>query len=151
MKRLGCFILLLIALGEPVRAQKMDLTPLQLKAIASHVVVGTVQRIYERKEVSRDWVTTRYVAEVRVRAVEKGGGIAQDGLLYIRYWRQTWVARHSGRGTEGHRGLPAEGATLRIYLSRYTYDGFGPNLDGGFNVIGGNGFEKLPVEQSREQ
>ena len=46
----------------------------------------------------------------------------------------------------GHMGTPVEGDTVRVYLARNAYDGFTmDNTDGGFNVIGGNGFEKLTV------
>jgi hypothetical protein len=51
-------------------------------------------------------------------------------------------------GTNGHRGCPSEGATLRIYLARNAYDGFSDdNKDGGFNVIGANGFEEMPEKK----
>jgi hypothetical protein len=47
--------------------------------------------------------------------------------------------------TSGHRGLPEEGDRVRVYLARNAYDGFtDQNEDGGYNVIGANGFELLP-------
>ena len=36
-----------------------------------------------------------------------------------------------------------DGATIRAYLARNACDGFGETKDGGFNVIGANGFEKV--------
>jgi hypothetical protein len=85
------------------------------------------------------------VAEIRVDECTKGAGLAKGDLVYARYWQRAW--RGAGQpypSTIGHRGLPATGDTLRVYLARNAYDGFtSANNDGGFNVIGANGFEKL--------
>jgi hypothetical protein len=120
------------------------MTPAGLSKTATHVIVGDVLQIFERKHSDQDWNTTYYVAEVRVNEVEKGSEVVRNQLVYVRYWRRTRV--DPGRvvfSTSGHRGLPKEGETLRIYLSRNAYDGFGTTTDGGFNVIGANGFEKI--------
>ncbi len=38
--------------------------------------------------------------------------------------------------------------TVRVYLARSAYDGFGyGNKDGGFNVIAPNGFEKIKSDK----
>jgi hypothetical protein len=129
----------------PVRAEKVNLSPEQLRRTATHVVTGQVTAVYARTETEGDWKYTRYVAEVRVGECEKGDGIKKGDLVYVRYWRRSWV----GKGpvppsTAGHRGLPREGDSIRAYLARNAYDGFDPNnKDGGFNVIGANGFEPL--------
>ena len=78
-------------------------------------------------------------------AVEKGEGLATGGLVYARYWTRRFAGRMPPPSTNGHRGIPEEGNRMRIYLARNAYDGFGETKDGGFNVIGANGFEKLPA------
>ena len=123
--------------------------PAGLEKTATHVITGEVAAIYKRKTVEGDWTYTRHVAEVRVKTVEKGEGLKPGDLAYVRYWRRSW----SGRGdmplsTGGHRGLPKEGETLRIYLAQNAYDGFHTeNHDGGFNVIGANGFERMKANR----
>jgi hypothetical protein len=39
--------------------------------------------------------------------------------------------------------LPQPKERFRIYLARNAYNGFGHTNDGGYDVIGANGFEKL--------
>jgi hypothetical protein len=129
------------------RAEKVPLSPDQLKATATHVVRGEVVAVYERAAREGDWQYTHFVAEVRVAATEKGDGIKAGDLVYVRYWRRGWAGKGSPPpSTAGHRDRPAAGETHRIYVSKNAYDGFGTTTDGGFNVIGGNGFEKLKSE-----
>ena len=135
----------LLVPSEPARAEKVDMSPEQLKKTATHVVTGEVVAIYERTAREGRYIVTRRVAEVRIDAVEKGEGLAKGGLVYVRYWTRKWAGRgHMPPGTTGHRGLPAEKARIRVYLAKNAYDGFGTTKDGGFNVIGANGFEALP-------
>jgi hypothetical protein len=124
--------------------EKVDLSQEQLEKTATHVVIGTVRNIYHRKQQKGPWDTTHFLAEVQVHEVEKGGGISKDQPLYARYWSRRFTGRTAPPSTNGHRGLPQTGARVRIYLARNAYDGFTrDNLDGGFNVIGANGFGKL--------
>ena len=87
------------------------------------------------------------MAEVKVAAVEKGEGIEKGSLAYVRYWTRVWAAQgEMPPSTTGQRRLPKSGEKHRIYLARNAYDGFAGkegNSDGGLNVIGANGFEKL--------
>ena len=142
--------LLLVLLGGGgvglgfLHAEKVNMPPAALKKTATHVIVGEVAQIYERKEVSEEWNTTYYLAEVRIKEVEKGDGIKPEELVYVRYWNRSRMPNRPLRpDTNGHRGLPTKGETLRIYLARNAYNGFGSTNDGGFDVIGANGFEKL--------
>jgi hypothetical protein len=137
--------------SEPARAEKAPMTPAQLLATATHVVVGEVKAVYERIERGTHFHVTHYVAEVKVERVEKGEGIAADAPQYVRYWTKTWVGRGAvPPGTTGHAGAPKAGERLRVYLAKNAYDGFSTtNHDGGFNVIGANGFERLPVPPGR--
>jgi hypothetical protein len=133
------------ALGTPIRAEKVNSSPEELRKIATHIVTGQVTAVYERSETAGDWKYTRYVAEIRVAGCEKGDGIKKGDLVYARYWRRAWIGKSQvPPSTAGHRGLPSAGEFLRVYLARNAYDGFGfDNKDSGLNVIGANGFEKL--------
>ncbi|MGB0596531.1 MAG: hypothetical protein ACPGLY_07580 [Rubripirellula sp.] len=145
------FLVTAVVLCPNARGEKVDMSPKELRQTATDVVVGKVVRVYERTEAEGDWNYTRFIAEIRVNAVEKGEAVEPDGLVYVRYWKRRWVG--GGRGptsTSGHRGLPREGATLRVYLAQNAYDGFTrTNEDGGFNVIGANGFEKIEVKPNK--
>jgi hypothetical protein len=141
----------LAALALPVRAEKEPMSPEALRKTATHVVAGQVIAIYERTERAGDWTYTRYVAEVSVGECEKGDGIKKGDLVYVRYYRRAWV----GKGlmppsSAGHSGRPSDGEFIRAYLARNAYDGFSLDIkDGGFNVIGANGFEKLRPSSSK--
>ena len=138
-------VLTALALAGSAWAEKAPLSPEELRKTATHVVVGQVTAVYTRTETSGDWKYTRYVAEVRVAETEKGDGLNKGDLVYARYWHRQWVgAGKQPPSTAGHWPVPAAGATVRVYLARNAYDGFTfDNTDGGFNVIGGNGFEPL--------
>jgi hypothetical protein len=126
-------------------AEKVSMSPSELRQTATHVIVGKVLAVYERTATQGDWRYTHYVAETQVLTSEKGSGLRKGDLVYARYWRRSW----NGKGrqppsTSGHRGLPKSGDTIRIYMARNAYDGFTEqNSDGGFNVIGANGFEQV--------
>jgi hypothetical protein len=125
-------------------AEKANMDASLLRKTATHVIVATVVRVYEQNETIGDWKYTNYVAEVNIKDVEKGYGPKKDDRLYARYWQRKWMGKNGpAPGTLGYRGLPKEGETLRLYLARNAYDGFGETRDGGFNVIGANGFERL--------
>lgn len=142
-----CFLagLLPSLFATGARAEKLDMSPAELRATATHVIVGKVRAIYSRQDDAASWRYTHYVAEVAVEEVEKGDGIPKGSLLYARYWTRRWIApTPPPPSTSGHRGLPKAGQKTRIYLSRDNYDGFtNENNDGGYNVIGANGFERL--------
>lgn len=145
MKRALAAAALLAAALLPLAAEKVDLPPGKLRETATHVVQGQVKATYTRKVEDGRWRTTHHVAEVAIAEVEKGDGLAKGGLVYARYWTREWIGAGSvPPSTNGHRGCPSEGQTLRIYLARNAYDGFtDKNHDGGYNVIGANGFEAL--------
>ncbi len=129
----------------PLLAEKVDMNGETLKETATHIVTGKVLAIYGREVKSEKWLTSHWVAEVAIDAVEKGEGLEKGGLVYVRYWTRSWIgAGAPPPGTNGHRGIPTEGQTLRIYAAKNAYDGFSnENTDGGYNVIGANGFEAI--------
>jgi hypothetical protein len=140
---LAVVITMLTAAG-PSRGEKVPLSPEELRATATHIVVGQVTAVYTRAETSGDWQYTHYLAEVRIAETEKGDGLKKGEPVYVRYWQRRWISRQKQPpSTIGHRGLPNQGDTIRVYVARNAYDGFGNTSDGGFNVIGANGFEAV--------
>ncbi len=138
----GALLAVVAAVAWAWRPEKANLSPEQLRTTATHVVIGKVEQVWTRAEESGSWDWTRYVAEVRVEAVEKGDGLVPGQLVYVRYWTKQWDSFFGTPppDTNGHRGLPAVGTRSRIHLAKDAYDGFGTTKDGGFNVIGANGF-----------
>ncbi|HKA06287.1 MAG TPA: hypothetical protein VKD71_03455 [Gemmataceae bacterium] len=135
---------IVLATVIPARAEKVPLSPEELRSTATHVVVGKVTAVYTRTETSGDWKYTHYIAEVRIAETEKGEGLKNGDVVYARYWQRQWVSKEKQPpSTIGHRGLPGQGETIRVYMARNAYDGFGNTNDGGFNVIGANGFEEV--------
>ena len=144
-------VLMLASAGQ-LRAEKAPMTPEELLETSTHAVVGTITTIYQREETIGDWHYTNFLAEIHVEKCEKGEGVEADSLVYARYWRRRWV----GLGlmppsTSGHDPLPDEGDQVRAYLAKNAYDGFTrDNKDGGFNVIGCDGFEIIKPAQEDE-
>jgi hypothetical protein len=138
-------LLTVVALAGIARAEKVPLSPEELRKTATHIVVGKVTAIYTRAETNGPWQYTHYVAEIRVGETEKGDGLKKGDMVYARYWHRRWVGKdRQPPSTAGHYGVPTQGDTIRVYLARNAYDGFTfDNKDGGFNVIGANGFEPL--------
>jgi len=138
-------LVVVLAVVATARAEKAPLSPEDLLKTATHVVVGQVTAIYTRTETAGDWQYTHYVAEVRVAEAEKGDGLKKGDLVYARYWHRGWVGKtKQPPSTSGHTGTPGKGDTVRVYMAKNAYDGFTEaNHDGGFNVIGGNGFETM--------
>ena len=152
MFRCLCFLAVagVSLLVNPIRAEKVDMSAEDLRKTATHIVTGQVVAVYERTESDGDWKYTRYVAEVRVTECEKGDGVKKGDLVYMRYWRRGWQGKgNPPPSTAGHRDIPGDGATIRAYLARNAYDGFGETKDGGFNVLGANGFEKVKPATSK--
>lgn len=145
MKRITRLVVAILVCAAPrAQAEKVDTPKAGLQKMATHIVFGEVRAVYERHENAGRYAYTHYVAEIKAEKVEKGEGIAAGGLVYVRYWRRRWIgAGKPPPGTAGHRGLPEKGEKLRVYLARNVYDGFTKdNTDGGYNVIGANGFER---------
>ena len=134
-----------------IKAEKPPSSTEQLLRQSTNVVTGTIKAVYKRIEKKDSWEYTHFIAEIRVKDSEKGTGIAADSLIYVRYWQKQW----KGSGfpppdTSGHYPIPSKDDVVRVYLARKSYDGFtDENEDGGLNVIGTNGFEKLPSKTGK--
>ena len=139
MSRAAYVAVLVAALSSDSRlhAEIIDLPPAHLLETATHVMTGKVKAIFSRVEVKADYKYRDYVAEVAVEGIEKGKGLKKAQLVYVRYLTIGYVGDGLPRpGTSGHRGLPAVGETLRIYLELN-------GDDGGYDVVFPNGFETI--------
>jgi hypothetical protein len=142
----GAALAAFVLLAGSTSAEKINMPPSALRRIATDVVVGKVVAISQRTATEGDWRVTHYTAEVKVLATEKGSSLKRGRLFSARYWHRSWAGSQkvAPMGTDGYRGLPSQGETLRIYLAHNAYDGFTyDNHDGGYNVIGANGFEPI--------
>ena len=143
MLKLRCSFPLLLLAAAPAAAEKVPMTVAELKKTATHIVTGQVNAVFSRTDSDENWKYQRYVAEVVVANCEKGDGLKPKEPVYIRYWTREWIGKGQvPPSTIGHRDLPSDGQFIRVYLARNAYDGFGGTSDGGFNVIGANGFER---------
>jgi len=137
-------LILFAVIASPALAAKANVGTAGLRRTATHVIVGTVLRIYAYPQTTKDRKIMDYVAEIRIKDIEKGEGLKNGDLVYARYWSSGWLQGATPVPSDsGHRGIPREGETLRVYLARNACDGYGRNQDGGFNVIGPDGFERL--------
>ena len=125
-------------------AEKAPYSKKQLERTATHIVVGTVQAVYQRTERKGSYEYVRKVAEVKIEKLEKGKG--PDELIYVRYFDRRW----KGKGTVPPGGgsyspQPKVGERFRFYLARNAYDGWSRegSQDGGYNVIYVNGVQPV--------
>jgi hypothetical protein len=58
-----------VALGGSLKAEKVSMSPEQLRQTATHVVTGQAIAVYERTQTEGGWKYTRYVASARSRAI----------------------------------------------------------------------------------
>ena len=143
--------LLLAALIAPLaaHAEKPNTPPAAMRKSATNVIVGRVKTIYQRVTREGGYRVTRYVAEIDVVKDEKGD-LAKGALAYVRYWDREWVSgAPMPTNTSGHRGLPKEGETLRIYAINKGSNGFDETTDGGLDVYGASGFERIQKEATK--
>lgn len=143
LRVLALAALVVLSGPEDSRAEKEPLSPRELQATATHVVIGKVGAIYSRREQNGNYEYTRYAAEVRVQKAEKGE--APGELIYVRFVDIAWRGKGPPPpGPSGHSPQPQVGGVYRFYLARNAYDGLTEgNKDGGYNVVYGNGVQVL--------
>ena len=129
----------------PSRAEKAPESPARLLAKSTHVVTGKVQAIYSREVKTDEWIYTRFVAEILVDTVEKTEKTSAEpkkgSVTYARYWKRKYRGLIPPPAAYGHYGIPKEGDHVKAFLVRGSNDGYGHvTTDGGFDVIGPNGF-----------
>lgn len=97
--------------------------PADLKREASHVVVGTAQRVFVHQETVKEFggseTRTTYLTQLKVESVEKGAGVAAGDVVYVKTWRHKW----NGPGTpppgnSGHWHIPKAGERLNVFFEK---------------------------------
>ena len=113
-------------------------SPEKLQQVATHVVVGDVERIYKTvQKTSSHFEHTYSVAEVTIGEVKKGGEVVAGDRIFVRFWRKRWIGK--GRPAPdhyGHRGVPKEGEQATIYLKGSRQNGYDVVSPNGFAVRG---------------
>ncbi len=142
-------LLIVLVAFAATRTEIPNKSPEMLEKGATHIAVGEVVRIYKVEEKESKWKYTRCVAELRVEVIEKGEGFAAGELLYVRWFSRRYRGGTPPPSSNGYHGkVPSSGDRVRVYLARNAHDGFNPdNLDGGYNVLIPNGFEKLAATE----
>lgn len=132
------------------RAEIAPLSDEDLERKATHIVTGEVVAIYDRVTTQPQWKKHQYVAEVRVVKAEKGADVKVGDLIYVRYWSEDWTGPgNPPPGAYGHWDAPKERESFRFFLARNAHDGYSDqNKDGGLNVLGPNGMEKVEVKRA---
>jgi len=151
MRKTGA-LLLTLTIILPSQAEIIPKSPEEMQKMATHVVQGNVKAIYASSARAGNYQQTHYVAELAVDKVEKGEGLQEKQLVYVRYWTQAWVGPGlPPPGTTGHRGLPSVGQSVRVYLVNKGYDGGSNVNDGGFNVVFADGFQALKSVKGNQE
>jgi hypothetical protein len=115
----------------------------ELKASASHALIGTIQRTYERAEKRGDFEYTYGVAEVAVERVDKGDDIGPNDRVFVRYWHKRWMREGNPPPDHyGHRNVPEKTDSAEIYVKG--------NRSTGFDVLSPNGFFKVTKAKTSE-
>ncbi len=145
-----CLILFLALVGGIIAtlasADVPPKTPADLKQEASHVVVGTAQRVFVHREVvkkfggSATWTT--YLTQLKVESVEKGAGIAAGDIVYVKTWRNKWSGPGlPPPGNSGHWHIPEAGERLSVFFE---------NLNGLNHAVLQSGMSAAPKKKEKE-
>ena len=112
----------------PKRSEK------QLTNSASHALVGTVVRTYERTaKRSRNFEYTYGVAEMNVKTVRKGSEVNPNERVFVRYWRKRWIGNGNPEPSHyGHGNIPKAGDVVLVFVKG--------DRQSGFDVLSPNGF-----------
>jgi hypothetical protein len=146
MKALALASVLLFALSakSAVLAAKILTPQPQLRAAATHIIVGKIVSISDARHINGDYATTTHLAKINISEVEKGGGLSVGDVVEVRYLSRAWTGRGSPPpGDSGHSPLPKPGEKVRAYLVNNGYNGAGYTTDGHYDVYYKNGFEIL--------
>lgn len=143
-RRLVNALVLLGALSSLGRAEKVDSRPEELRAIATHIVEGRVESIFAKRELRGGMERLAHQALISIDGVLKGDGLSPGDRVGVRYWTQHWILPSTPpTDTNGHAPIPRTGDRVRVHVVDRGYNGFGETIDGGYDVVGRNGFEIL--------
>src|SRR5262245_12869013 len=119
-------LIVLALLGTPAQAERVP----DRREDASHVVSGTVKRVYSRDSSPPGWnaeTYTHFVLALAVDAVEKGKGVAGGEVIYVHCFQRT-RAGFLAPGMEGHTRIPGEGDRIRAFLNLRRFEQVGSPL-----------------------
>jgi hypothetical protein len=107
----------------------------QLKNMATHVVVGTIAKVYKNQSSLGNWKTTECVAEVIVAKVNKGNEIVAKDRIFVKYYYKDWIGQGEMSETDwlGQRGFKAASPVL-LYLNGTSSQGYRVSEPNGFAV-----------------
>jgi hypothetical protein len=150
MRFIGVFAALVVFATSMARAERVPLSPEELKVEATHIVTGVVKAVYSREVETTSYgkgtLETHYLVEIEVRGVEKGSGVGKGDLVYARCWRlKKYGASGEVPGPSGHFDIPKEGDQVRAFLAKGKYGPTG-QADNGSTVVFPNGIEKLKTK-----
>jgi hypothetical protein len=147
LRLIGTLAALLVFTAVMARAERVPLSPDELKAEATHIVTGVVKAVYSREvetaQYGKGTLETHYLLEIEVDGVEKGGGLDKGDIVYARCWR---LKKHGASGPvpgpSGHFDIPKEGERVRAFLEK----GKKGSADRGSTLVYPNGIEKLKAK-----
>src|SRR5262245_41696167 len=117
---IGLFIVAFV-FGSFALAELRPRTPKELAEEATNVVTGRVLAVYSREVETelygKGTTETRSVAEIEVEGVEKGDGIKDKEVIYVRCWHVKNRGASERPGPVGH-DIPKTGDRVRAYLVR---------------------------------
>jgi hypothetical protein len=79
---------------------------------ASHIVTGTVSKVFSREGKSTD----EYLVQVRIDGIEKGEGYRKGGYIYAYAFRRT--SDKAEPAAAGHTSVPKEGQRIKAWIKR---------------------------------
>jgi hypothetical protein len=103
MRFTGALAALVVLTTTTARAERVPLSPEELKAEATHIVTGVVKAVYSREVETTSYgkgtLETHYLLEIEVRGVEKGSGVGKGDLVYARTRRAGAPSGKEGEAT----------------------------------------------------
>jgi hypothetical protein len=121
MKTWMASCLVAIVVASFALAELRPRTPKELAGQATNIVTGRVLATYSRdvetELYGKGTIETKYVVEIEVDGVEKGDGIKDKDVIYVRCWHLKQRGALKRPGPVGH-DLPGTGERVRAYLVR---------------------------------
>ena len=137
--RVPVLTVLVVLVLTPVLLAERPSSPEVRDKEATHILVGRVKNVYERK-VGTIRVTTHYLVELEIQSTERGEGFAKGDLAYIRCFQVTKrPPNDQTTGAGGHGPIPKAGQRVRAWVAKGKY---GPlrQEDNGTTAVYPNGF-----------
>src|SRR5262245_25484545 len=92
---------------------------------AKMVLVGAVKKVTTRKvKLEGDGVMTHYLAQVRVKKVERGKGARAGGTVYVRWFALTKKPSEDWVGAGGHNYPIKSGDKARFFVMNKSKGGW---------------------------